>query len=144
MDGTIVDFNKGVIALTGKHPDDIPDKYMWPAVMKAKTFFRDLDWLPDGKELWNYILPHNPAIITGQPSSFIARDHKKEWCARELGNHIDVTVCKSKEKYLYGNPEDILIDDRQDVGDLWINMGGIHIYHTSAKNSIIELKNLGF
>lgn len=144
LDGTLVDFNRGIIELTGKHPDDIPDKYMWPAVMKDKTFFLNLKWLHDGKDLWNFILPYDPAIITGQPSSFKARNHKKQWCAIELGNHIDVTVCKSKEKYLYGLPGDILIDDRQDVGDLWIDMGGIHIYHEHAKDSIEQLKDLGY
>ena len=143
MDGTIVDFNKGIINLTGRHPDDIEDKYMWPAVMKKKDFFHTLDWLPDGKNLWNYIKKYDPSILTGRPSSFDAQEGKRFWCSTKLGNHIEVIICLSKEKHLYCTPGAVLIDNRVDIGERWIAAGGRFILHNNANESIMYLKELG-
>lgn len=143
MDGTIVDFNKGIKDLTGYHPSDIDDKYMWPQVMKKKNFFHTLNWLPDGKELWAHIESYNPTILTGRPSSFDAQEGKRIWCARELGTHINVIVCLSKEKQKYCKPNDVLIDDRLDIGERWRAAGGKFILHQRAIKTIMKLESLG-
>jgi hypothetical protein len=46
-------------------------------------------------------------------------------------------------KQLFAEPNRILIDDMQKTIDEWNAKGGIGIFHSSAANTITELKKLG-
>ena len=144
LDGVLADFNRGIIELMGDHPDNIPDSHMWPAVARKGDFFETLPWMVDGQELWDYIKTHNPSILTGVPRGKFAGTDKRVWVGRELGHHVKVDTCWSKEKYTYCyGPECILIDDRKTVGTPWAESGGIFIHHVNATDTIDQLYELG-
>ena len=49
----------------------------------------------------------------------------------------------AERKQEFATPQSILIDDRKDNIDRWKEAGGIGIYHTSAADTIQQLKKLG-
>jgi hypothetical protein len=142
LDGTLVDMERGVLEVTGK---DIKEHYatnvgaMWKKLAHIPSFFTKLDWMPDGKELWDFVKDHNPTILTGLPIGKWAAPQKKAWCVNKLGTNIPVITCMSKDKHLYCSPGDILIDDRESTRKSWEEAGGIFILHTSAEESINQL-----
>ena len=52
-------------------------------------------------------------------------------------------LTRAVDKAKYANKDSILIDDRKQNIDHWIESGGIGILHTSAKDTIKQLKKLG-
>ena len=50
----------------------------------------------------------------------------------ELGDHVEVRCCSSKEKCLHAAPGDVLIDDCAKYRNLWVEKGGVCITHRSA------------
>jgi hypothetical protein len=106
LDGVLVDFDRGVMQLTGgQHPDRMPVGRMWAAVSRKPKFFQQLPWTRDGKRLWHAIQqlqPDNICILTGVPSNRpeIVGQQKATWCRRELGidvHHLDMAG-KDKRK----------------------------------------------
>jgi hypothetical protein len=70
-----------------------------------------------------------------------SRVAKNHWVERELpGVHLILRNAKHKKDF--AGPNNILIDDRIDNVNGWIDAGGIGILHTSAENTINELKKL--
>lgn len=144
LDGVLADFEKQVILLLGKHPSDIPDKIMWPQIARTSNFFSSLPWMVDGKELWNFVVGHDPTILTGVPRGEWSKPQKLEWCSRELGDHIPVITCFSRNKKNEVEGEhSLLIDDREDVIGWWREAGGTGILHTSTDNTLDILRTLG-
>ena len=154
MDGVLVDFDKGYKDLTGKDTKhhDVQDKNeFWRLLDKSLEekgleeydYWVNLPWMPDGKLLWNYISPYKPYILTApslDPGSKIA---KREWVERELPEAKNVYFRRAQLKPNFSGKNRILIDDREDTIESWIAQGGIGIHHTSAANTIEQLKNLG-
>jgi hypothetical protein len=144
LDGVLADFDRKVLELSGKTAKELDEqKRLWPLVAKHKDFFGSLDWMPDGKELWNAILPLNPTILTGMPMGNWAKDQKLRWCTRELGNEIPVITTYSREKHLHSGPNCVLIDDRIKLKDKWEEAGGIFIYHLYTANTLLMLTEIG-
>ena len=149
LDGVLVDFDFGVKKIFRQSAMDVPDRVMWPRLARTPNFYTDLPWLPDGKELWNFVLRYNPYILTGLPMGGWAEAQKREWCARELGPEIPVITCLSRHKHIQAkdvseNRTPILVDDREKLRVAWESVGGIFILHTSAAESIAQLKTHGF
>jgi hypothetical protein len=142
LDGVLADFDSGFFKMAGKKPHDLPKRDMWKAIAANKTFFEDLDLMPDGLELWNYVEKHNPKILTGLPTVNDGANQKKRWVAKTISQTTEVLVVASKEKFLHSGYGKILIDDRQDMITPWIAAGGIGILHTSTKNTIDILQTL--
>ena len=140
LDGVLADFEQGVMNKLGKHPSDLNENMMWSILKKSKTFYEDLPWMPEGKALWDRIKIYNPIILTGCPYNFpSAVEQKKNWCARELGAHVKVITCKTKEKPNYCKQGDVLIDDRDIIMKQWIEKGGKYIlYREGNINSIMD------
>jgi inhibitor of KinA sporulation pathway (predicted exonuclease) len=70
LDGVLADFDGGILKLTGRAVHDLPVSQMWKAVSRCNTprgFFGSLDWMSDGRELWDAIKHCNPKILTGCP-----------------------------------------------------------------------------
>lgn len=146
LDGVLVDMSKGVYELTGSTIDyfySTNPGAMWKRLAYTKDFFANLDWTSDGKELWNAIKHLNPTILTGVPWGNWAPRQKKEWCARELGGLVPVITGFSRNKANHCKVGDILIDDKKATKALWEEAGGIYILHTSTKDSIKQMKELG-
>lgn len=143
LDGVLADFDRGYELAFGTRPDKTVDNVKWSLIEKTPNFYRDLPPMSDAHELWTFVAPRRPIILTGIPSSIQeAADNKTAWVRKNLGSEVEVRCCRSAEKYLHAAPGDILIDDWEKYRSLWIAQGGAWITHTSAANTIIELKKL--
>lgn len=155
LDGVLCDFVAGVRRLYPTYTEEQYEsnpkfrKEMWDKVKEhAKQggeLWKDLDPMPDAHQLWNYIKPHDPIILTatgtGVPS---AGEQKKHWVKSYLGNNPVILVPAAKDKQKYAARNHVLIDDKKKAIDPWVAAGGIGILHTSAANTIEQLKKLGF
>jgi hypothetical protein len=153
LDGVLVDFDKGYEELTGKNTKhaDLQDKNeFWGLLDKSLEekglteydYWVNLPWMTDGQTLWNYIKPYTPYILTAPSLDPGSKQGKKEWVER-LDGMKKIYFKPAKFKAEYAGKNRILIDDREDTIDKWNANGGIGIHHTSAENTIKQLKNLG-
>lgn len=152
MDGVLADFDRGYGLVVGREitKRDYHSAWTqadWDALYAAApTFFRDLPPMPDAHVLWAYIKRHGPTILTGIPKELhTSANQKVEWAARQpfLGPAVPITCCRSAEKFHHCRPGDVIIDDWGKYQHLWEQAGGIWIMHTSAEDSIRQLKDLG-
>ena len=146
LDGVLVDFDAGVKKVLKKAPDNLPSGLMWAVLKKTPDFYNNLDWTPDGKELWIHLTNLSNVtiqLLTGVPRGFKeAEVQKRAWCKHELGEQFNVICCQTKDKPKYSTTGAILIDDRLNIADEWIANGGIFIHHTSTENTIVELTSI--
>ena len=154
LDGVLCDFVKGVQKLFPEYTEHQYEasstfrKEMWNKVKEhAKQggeLWKDLDPMPDAHQLWNYIKPHDPVILTATGTGVATAGlQKKHWVKRYLGNNPVILVPAAKDKQRYAAKNHVLIDDKRKAIDPWVAAGGIGILHTSAVNTINELKRLG-
>ena len=116
MDGVLVDFNKGYKELTGEDltGEHRNDTDFWDPITKVGyDFWFNLEWVPDGKQLWNYIKKHEPKILSAPSREEVSRVAKHDWIEKELpGTHLILRSAKHKKDF--AAPTSILIDDRLD------------------------------
>jgi len=144
MDGVLVDFDKGYYNLTGTEASfDTDPKQFWEPISKAgAAFWIKLPWMPDGKQLWDYIKQYNPDLLSAPSREESSKMGKRIWVKRELpGTKLILRSADRKQEF--ATPNSILIDDRADNIQRWKDAGGIGIVHTSAADTIQQLKDLG-
>jgi nicotinamide mononucleotide adenylyltransferase len=146
MDGVLVDFEKGYEELTGQ---DIKGQHVassadfWGPISKAgAAFWIKLKWMPDGKQLWEYIKQYNPVLLSAPSREESSKIGKRVWVKRELPG-VKLVLRSAERKQEFATPKSILIDDRKDNIERWKEAGGVGIYHTSAADTIQQLKKLG-
>ena len=144
MDGVLADFDKHHETVFGYRPCKKSDNVDWKRVREERNFYFNIPPMEDMFVLWEYIERYDPVVLTGVPYSVEdAEDNKKGWVKKNLGSHVGVICCPSRNKSLYCQQGDILIDDWEKYRDLWINRGGVWITHTSAEETINELEEYG-
>ena len=122
--------------------------YMYGRVGNDADFWARLPWMPNGKELWDFIAPYEPFILTS-PMEKGAEIGKAFWIDENLRPLPD-KVFMSREKYNWALDENgepsILIDDWSENTVPWAKKGGIAIQHVNAgtATTIATLKKLGF
>ena len=147
MDGVLCDFEKRFKDLTGLSPDAFRDKNglnkFWETVDKdGVRFWVGIPWMPDGKKLYEYIKPNLYALLSAPSSDNSSRLGKRLWVKNNIpGTKLILAAAKNKQDYSEENS--ILIDDRSSTINEWNAGGGIGILHTSADNTIQQLKKLG-
>lgn len=145
MDGVLVDFNKGYYDLTGI---DIGDnhfnssQFFAPITKAGVKYWENLEWTPDGKELWTYLQNYTPKLLSAPTRDHSSIVGKKLWVERELPD-VELILRSAGRKKEFANPNSILIDDRESNINDWNESGGIGILHTSTKETIKQLKELG-
>lgn len=160
MDGVVADF-EGYVKNTF-NMDKIRD-VDWEERI-PKNVFAIIPPKADAYELWNYIKDYDPIMLTAAPSERKAPEHfaraaedKTEWMAKYFGLPADrMRVVQRQDKKQFATDgrdktPNILIDDyiknveefRAGPQGVSITGGGIAIHHTSASNTIMQLKNLG-
>lgn len=146
MDGVLVDFDGSFEKKHGILPYKLPREELWEIVINTPNYWINLPKLQDADELVNYLNKTGFQILTGLPAYGFdkAEVEKKQWLKNHYGIEKGVICCLSKDKQNYGKPNDILIDDRPNNIEKWEAMGGIGILHTSAKDTINKLKQLGY
>ena len=124
--------------------------YMYARIGNNSEFWSDLPWMPGGKELWDFISPYKPHILTS-PMLKGSEMGKAFWIDDHLGRlPEEQEVIMSHEKYKYALSEDgsknILIDDWSKNTVPWDGAGGIAIQHKNGNTAatIAALKKLGF
>ena len=147
MDGVLTNFKKAYAKYSDIDMDEAERRYtsssekFWEPVNDAKVkFWSEMEWMPDGKELWNYIKSYNPTILTSPSRGDDCPKGKTIWVKRELGD--DTPVIIERDKYKYSGENKILIDDTEKKITDWIDKGGIGILHTSAEDTIKQLKEI--
>jgi len=149
LDGVLVNFVKSFAAITDdnrfKHPHDYHSEYgdaFWDLLKDQGTdFWKNMEWMPDGKKLWSYVKYKNPIILSTPVSGFKpSYDGKETWVRQHLGN---VKIILSDRKEQYATDNSILIDDMERNISRWVAAGGVGILHKSAADTIAKLKQLG-
>ena len=155
LDGCLSAFEKGVIKLINEPLDH--EKYktdpkyrkaMWKALDQytkdGGEFWYELELLDDALELWEYIKPYNPEILsaTGVQHKENTANQKRKWVKKHLGDVTIHVVDSAAHKHQFAKENHILIDDQMRAIEPWENAGGIGILHTSTKNTIRKLKKI--
>jgi 5'(3')-deoxyribonucleotidase len=155
MDGVLVDFDQGYEKLTDistNHANEQGKTEFWNLFRKSLEekglteydYWVNLPWMPDGHILWKFIKPYSPYILTAPSLDPESKQGKREWVERELPEAKNIYFRKAERKPEFAGKNKILIDDRKDTTDAWTANGGIGIHHTSATDTIKQLKDLGF
>lgn len=146
MDGVLVDFEKGYEELTGRNirgQHSAGNEDFWGPISKAGAqFWIKLPWMSDGKQLWEYIKQYNPQLLSAPSREESSKIGKYVWVKRELPG-VKLILRSAERKQEFATPKSILIDDRKDNIERWKEAGGVGIYHTSAADTIQQLKKLG-
>jgi len=150
MDGVLADFQKGVKDMIGgkfsdARWDELPD-----------DFFLQLEPMPDARKLWDFIGKYDPFILTAIPRSSRgpisarAADDKARFMKRWFGiDQKDMYPVQRKNKANFamdgrdGRPN-LLIDDHLGNIQEFSKARGIGVHHTSASNTIKQLKEIGY
>ena len=147
MDGVLVDFEKGYYDLTGTSTKQFPkgDNSFWQPISDAGAeFWANLPWMSDGQELWRYIKKYKPNILSAPSQDPSSKIGKEAWLKMNLQNSFKKAYFYNRaNKKLFAGPNRILIDDMKQTIDEWNAAGGIGIFHTSAADTISQLKKLG-
>jgi len=146
LDGVLADFDRGVVERTGVKPYQFSRRRkMWRrlAPPRTKDFFSTLPLMSDALQLWSFLQPLSPAILTGSPSGDWAAPQKRRWCVEQLDLPAErVLVVDATDKALFSHPGAVLIDDYEKHRDPWEARGGIFIHYRSALESIALLEGV--
>lgn len=157
MDGTLTDFEgrfehfTGIIPslyksqAVGEFGEKIGMDRFWDVIdnQVGIRFWRGMGWMPEGRELWDYIKPHKPKILTAPSRHPSSREGKQMWVKENLGD-FEVIFKNSESKSQLAKPNHILIDDRPEIINSWKVNNGIGILYVGDTNEVIrELNKLG-
>ena len=154
MDGVLCDFAKGVEKVIGKSISQWSygsKTEKWDKIKSTPKFWHTLPWENGGKQLWSFISKYKPHILSAYVEESFDPNcipGKSYWARTNLGvapGHTNLVKRVQKQNYakVAGQPA-ILIDDYKKNTDQFTAKGGVGILHTSASNTIRELKKLGF
>jgi hypothetical protein len=164
MDGVLCDFDKRFMEFSnGIPPSEYESKFgksaFWELISKKGVgFWSEMEWKVDekdpeadekdskktgGKTLWEYIEKYKPIILSAPSFEKSSKDGKEKWINSNLKNVGGIKLVPANEKQKFANPNAILIDDRTSNIQQWIDKGGIGILHTSADETIKQLKKYG-
>ena len=148
MDGVLTDFDVRFKKYSkGIAPSDFEKKYgkdkFWElADGPGVAFWVGMPWMQDGKKYWNYIKDYDVELLSSPSRSQVSRLGKRLWVRNNMPG-VKLTLAQARNKQNYAAPNHILIDDRKSNIDQWRAQGGIGILHTSAEDTIQQLKKLG-
>ncbi|CAB4162537.1 hypothetical protein UFOVP787_56 [uncultured Caudovirales phage] len=147
-DGVLANFDKKAEEVMGmpsrKFEEEFGAKEFWKRIYSVPDFFFILEPMPDAYDLVGAVRHLNPIILTGKPSDnkgFDGTEQKLRWRDKCFPD-LEMIVCPSRDKIKHAKPGDVIVDDWEKWRHLWIEGGGIWVMHTSAEDSIRQLKDL--
>ena len=154
MDGVVADFDKRFRDLSGMNPNDYEAKNgknaFWDFIdVKHKlAFWVGIPPMQDAQRLIDYVSKHDYEMLTApsiKKESLMGKGlWIRNWAKKGLfPSKPKVNYKSAKNKHHFAAPNHILIDDKQSTIDSWNAAGGVGILHTSASNTINQLKKLG-
>ena len=149
MDGVLSDFDKRFMEFSdgirpSEYEKNMGREAFWDLIDNkvGVPFWAGMDWMPDGKQYWNYIKKYNPIILSAPSRNNESRYGKRIWKKRNMPD-TKMILAYASDKQNYAKSNAILIDDRKKNIDQWKAAGGIGILHISAEDTIRQLKDLG-
>ena len=149
-DGVLANFDALAEQIFGMNTREYEDKHgtsnFWNLLHAHGSFYRDLPLMPDAMELWNAVKHLNPIILTGCPEHPVpnwSQPQKMAWAAEHFPEAKMITTVSRLKRDHMEKPGDILVDDYLKYRHLWEEAGGIFVHHTSAQDSIEQLRALG-
>lgn len=146
MDGVLCDFDKQFQQNFGLLPKEFEEKNGVQAFHKAinskgQEFWETMEWMPEGKALWNKIKDYEPIIVTSPGSYKGAKEGKLVWIQNNLQpapKDVKFERAGHKQNVLEGKSEEeikksILIDDYDKNIRAWKQFGGKTIKEKPGK-----------
>lgn len=153
MDGVLCNFDERFEHFTGMLPSVYEERFgtkrFWHLIDGeiGIRFWSHMEWTPRGRELWEFVKPYDPILLTSPSKNKVSVEGKLEWIDRNIPG-TPVIFKQAKEKHLVAGPGSILVDDREDTIERVNEAGGIGILHpknTEDIEPIIEkLREYGY
>ena len=167
MDGVLTDFEKRFVTLLRKEGPKYYSKATIAQVTRPKhfdklegteefwkfidqyiglEFWSEMEWMPNGKELWNFIQPYGPKLLTSPSQDDTSRLGKRLWVRNHLSPLPEVIFRFGDAKSDFANENSILIDDKPSNLVAFASKGGIAIECKDGDVSSVinKLKELGY
>ncbi len=145
-DGVLADFERAAEQIfempSYEAQAKLGQQRFWRTLRSQENFYGSLPLLPDARMLFDAVAHLHPVILTGCPLGGWAESQKQGWAAEHFPGTRMIT-CMPREKRLHMKSGDVLVDDNLKFRDLWEEVGGVFIHHTSAQHTINELQDLG-
>ena len=137
MDGVLCDFDKQFEKYFKMTPEEYKEKVgkkeFYKAISeKGEEYWNTMDWMPEGKKLWDKIKNHSPIIVTSPGTFSGAKEGKLIWIEKNLKpapKAVKFEQAGEKQNVLQGKSEEeikksVLIDDYDKNIDAWKAAGG--------------------
>ena len=167
MDGVLTDYEKRFIELLRKEGHKYYSKEVIKQVTRPKHFeklegegelenFTDnyigldfwtgMEWMPNGRQLWSFIQPYSPVILTSPSKHTTSRLGKRLWVKEHLVPAPPVEFRFGEAKSDFANENAILIDDKPSNLEAFASKGGIalEVKDGEIQSVINKLKELGY
>ena len=152
MDGVLTNFESRFDHFTGMNPQQYEKQYgseqFWHLIDNkiGVRFWVGMDWMPEGRRLWDFIKPYQPHLLTSPSRNNTSRLGKNLWVKNNLNPKPKTIFAYSADKQRYANENRILIDDKKSNINEWASKGGIAIRCKNGDvNHVIEkLQELGY
>jgi hypothetical protein len=109
-------------------------------------FWAGMEWMPNGKELWNFIQPYGPKLLTSPSRDNTSRLGKRLWVKDNLIPAPEVIFRYGDAKSDFANENTILIDDKPSNLAAFASKGGIalEVKDGEIQSVINALRQLGY
>ena len=167
MDGVLTDFEKRFVTLLQqegpkyysratiaqvtrpKHFDKLEGtEEFWKFIDQhiGLEFWSDMEWMPNGRELWNFIQPYGPKLLTSPSRDNTSRLGKRLWVKENLVPAPEVLFRFGDAKSDFANENAILIDDKPSNLAAFAAKGGIslEVKDGEIQSVINKLRELGY
>ena len=131
MDGVLTDFESRFEHFTGTGPQAYEKQYgleqFWHLIdfKIGVRFWVGMDWMPEGKRLWDFIKPYKPHLLTSPSRNDTSRLGKNLWVRNNLQPKPKTIFAYSADKQRYSNENSILIDDKKSNINEWASKGEV-------------------
>ena len=167
MDGVLTDFEKRFITLLQQEGPKYYSKAVIAQVTRPKhfeklegqaefwkfidqhiglEFWSNMPWMPNGRQLWDFIQPYGPKLLTSPSRDDSSRLGKKLWVKDHLVPAPQVIFRFGDAKSDFANENAILIDDKPSNLVAFASKGGIaiEVKDGEIQSVINKLKELGY
>ena len=144
-------YNMEVRGMNAKKAKRTAKGRFWKPFQGDSDWWANLEWMPDGKKLWGYLLSLKETgkinelnILTSPASDPACPVGKNQWLERHgLASQVDnIYIDTNKSQYATG-PDDVLIDDTLKKIKGWRDAGGTGVLHKATVSTLNDLKELG-
>ncbi len=148
MDGVLSDWEAQFKRYSGGIPVDTYDnlygkKNRYKLVNKnSPGYYANMPWMKDGKLLYNFVKGFPDVEILSHAPDNKSKIGKEEWLTDKDIKFKANLVPNREDKAKFATSNSVLIDDREDVVNEFINAGGKAILHTNSIDTINQLKEL--